>query len=120
MISPCEKVSLFLDEIRVVPVAFRGFHFFTAFHVPIIQSAIKRARQNLVRAERIRPVRSYMKTMMKKMTDLTAQKKVEEAKKILPEVFSAIDMAAKKNVIHIRNADRKKSKMSKMLAALSK
>jgi len=50
-----------------------------------------------------------MKTMIKKVTDLAAAKKLDEAKKLLPETYKAIDMAAKKNLIHKRTAARKKS-----------
>lgn len=57
--------------------------------------------------------------MMRKMTDLVAEKKKADAAKILPEAYKAIDMAAKKNIIHPRNAARKKSRMSRMLASIS-
>ncbi len=57
-----------------------------------------------------------MKTMMKKLADLVKAKKMEEAQKILPQVYKAIDMASKRHIIHRRNADNKKSKMARMLA----
>lgn len=85
--------------------------------MPLIQSAIKRARQNTVRRTRLQPTKTYMKTMMRKITDLVKAKKLDEAAKILPEAYKAIDMAAKKKVIHKRNAARKKSLLARMVAA---
>lgn len=86
--------------------------------MPLIQSAIKRARQNTIRRQRRQPDKTYMKTMMRKLTDLVKDKKKADAEKLLPQVFKAIDMAAKKNIIHSRNAARKKSNMSKLIAGL--
>ena len=86
--------------------------------MPIIKSAIKRARQNEIRRKRRLPVKSYMKTMMRKMSDLAKDKKKDEAEKVLPLAYKAIDMAAKKHIIHPRNAARKKSAMSKLLASI--
>tara|TARA_B100001971_G_C18202662_1_gene545600 strand:- start:368 stop:553 length:186 start_codon:yes stop_codon:yes gene_type:complete len=61
-----------------------------------------------------------MKTMIKKIELLAKEGKKAEAEKILPEVMSAIDVASKKNIIHRKNADRKKAKVSRMIAGLSK
>ncbi|MBT5237049.1 30S ribosomal protein S20, partial [Candidatus Peregrinibacteria bacterium] len=58
--------------------------------MPIIKSAIKRARQNTVRQDRRKPVKSLMKTMMKKMEDFIKEGKKDEALKILPETHKAI------------------------------
>ena len=84
--------------------------------MPIIKSAIKRARQNTVRQDRRKPVNSLMKTMMKKMEDFIKEGKKDEALKILPETHKAIDMAQKINIINKNNAARKKSKMARMVA----
>ncbi len=84
--------------------------------MPRTQSAVKAARQSLVRKAQRQPVNSLMKTMMKKLADLVKAKKMDEALKILPQVYKAIDMASKRNLIHRRNADNKKSKMARMLA----
>lgn len=85
--------------------------------MPIIKSAIKRAKQNTVRQDRRKPVKSLMKTMMKKMEDFIKDNKKDEALKILPETHKAIDMAAKINIINKNNAARKKSKMARMVAS---
>lgn len=73
-------------------------------------------RQNAVRRDERKPVKSYMKTMMKKMHDLQKDGKTKEATALLSESYKAIDMAAKKNIIHPKNASRKKSQMAKLVA----
>jgi len=88
--------------------------------MPIIKSAIKRARQNVVRRELLRPVKTKMKTLMRSMQDLTKAGKNAEAVKLLPSVFKAIDLAAKKGIIHRKNAARKKSLMSRLVATKKK
>lgn len=85
--------------------------------MPIIKSAIKRMKQNEVRRARRKPVKTYMKTMMKKLTDLHKEGKTDEVTKLLPEAYKAIDMAAKRNIIHKNNAARKKAKMAKLAVA---
>jgi len=57
-----------------------------------------------------------MKTMIKKIELLVKEGKKDEAVKLLPEVMSAIDVASKKNIIHRKNADRKKANVSKMIS----
>jgi small subunit ribosomal protein S20 len=86
--------------------------------MPIIKSAIKRARQNTVRRARRQPVKTLMKTMVRTCMDTVKAGKKADAQKLLPQVFKAIDMAAKKHIIHPKNAARKKSAMSKLVAGL--
>ena len=88
--------------------------------MPIIQSAIKRMRQSRVRQARLTPVKSHMKTMMKNILDLSKAGKKDEAAKVLPQVFKAIDMAAKKNILHWKTAARKKSLVSRAIAGMGK
>jgi small subunit ribosomal protein S20 len=57
-----------------------------------------------------------MKTMMKKMEDAVKAGKKDEALKMLPETYKAIDMAAKINMLHKNTAARKKSRMAKLVA----
>lgn len=85
--------------------------------MPLIKSAIKRMKQNRVRQERRKPVKSYMKTMVRKMEDAAKAGKKDELTKLLPEAYKAIDMAAKQNIIHKKTAARKKSHMAKLVAA---
>ena len=84
--------------------------------MPIIESAIKRARQNEVRRERRQPFKTQLKSAMRKLTDLVKEGKRDEAVKLLPQVHKAIDTAAKKRIIHRNTADRKKSLVARMVA----
>ena len=85
--------------------------------MPITSSAIKAARQNVKRRERRQPFNTRMKTAMRSFSDLVKEKKIEEAKKLMPAVYKAIDTATKKNIIHRNNAARKKSLLARMVAA---
>ncbi len=85
--------------------------------MPITSSAIKAARQNLKRRSRRQPFNTRMKTAMRSFGDLVKEKKIDEARKMLPTAYKAIDTAAKKNIIHRNNADRKKSLLAKMVAS---
>ncbi len=59
-----------------------------------------------------------MKTMIRKLNDALKAGKKDEAQKMMPEVFSAIDIAVKKRLLHKNNAARKKSKLSKAVAGM--
>ena len=83
--------------------------------MPIIESAIKRARQNETRRERRQPFKTRLKTTIRAFTDLLKEGKKDEAAKMLPAVMKVIDTAAKKNLIHRNTADRKKSRLSLMV-----
>ena len=72
-------------------------------------------KQNRVRRARNFPVRSEMKTMLKKGLTLIKEGNLEEAKKLMPKVYSVIDTACKKNILHPNNAARKKSRLAKAL-----
>lgn len=88
--------------------------------MPLTLSAIKRARQNVVRHQRLLPYKTNMKTMMRKFGDLVKEGKRNDAEKLLPQVYKAIDTAAKKRLIHTKNAAHKKSLVARSLAAASR
>lgn len=58
-----------------------------------------------------------MKTMMRKTMDAAHAGKAEEALALLPLAVKFIDIAAKKHIIHPRNAARKKSRISRCVHA---
>jgi small subunit ribosomal protein S20 len=80
--------------------------------MPIIKSAKKQLRQNKKKRARNFPVRSELKTTYKKALTLIKEGKLEEAKKFLPFAYKIIDMAAKKNLLHPKNAAHKKSRIA--------
>ena len=85
--------------------------------MPIIKSAIKAARQAEVRRTRRLPYKTTMKTLIRKVGDAVKAGKHDDAVKLLPQAFKAIDMAAKRNIIHWKNAARKKSLVSRLAGA---
>lgn len=85
--------------------------------MPIIKSAIKRMKQSETRRLNNRHYRSHMKSMIKLMLGYVESGDMDKAKKLLPEVVSSIDMAAKKKIIHENNAAHKKSRVQRVLNA---
>ena len=84
--------------------------------MPLIKSAIKRAKQNDVRRKRLQPYKSHMKTMMKKFVTFVEAKDEKKAIALMPSVYKSIDTAAKKKIINPKTAARRKSKMARMLS----
>ena len=84
--------------------------------MPHHKSAKKRLRQDKKRREANKAVKSALKTVVKKVRSAETG---EEAAKHLSSAESVIDRAAKKHVIHWRNAARKKSRLAKRVNSLS-
>ena len=59
-----------------------------------------------------RLLRTKLRDIMKKFLLLVSAKKAAEAKSLLSQVFSKLDKAAKKGIIHKNEACRKKSRLS--------
>lgn len=81
--------------------------------MPITQSA-KKALRSSGRKKTINDRRTkVMKDVIKSVEKLSKDKK-DEAKKLLPKAYSAIDKAMKQGVIKKNNAARKKSRLSRL------
>jgi small subunit ribosomal protein S20 len=85
-----------------------------------IKSAIKRNKQNEKKRLRNRVVRGSTRTFVQKARLVIGEGNVEDAKTATLEAISALDKAASKGVIHKNNAARRKSRLMKRLATLSK
>ncbi len=83
------------------------------------KSAAKRAKQGEKKNLRNRMVKTHVKTAVKKVLAAVTEKD-ENAASVLDMAKSAIDKAAKKGVIHKRNAARKISRLAKKLNAINK
>lgn len=81
----------------------------------ITKSARKAIRQNARRRTRNIIYREKIKSLVKKVRFLVSEKKNEEASKILPQIYKALDKAAKRGVIKKNTADRKKSRLTRLL-----
>jgi len=58
--------------------------------------------------------RKTMRKIIKQITDLVREDKIDEAKVLVPTAYKAIDKAAKRGVVEYNTASRKKSKLSRM------
>ena len=77
--------------------------------MPNHKSCEKRLKQDVKRRARNNYVTSTIKTLSKKMrTNLT----VEEKNDLVNEIYSQLDKAAKKGVIHARTASRRKARIA--------
>ena len=76
-----------------------------------LASSKKRMRQEPIRRKRNTAIKSSMRTAIKRAESETDQPDVMNA------AYSALDKAAKRNIIHPRNAARKKSRLMKMATA---
>ena len=83
--------------------------------MPNIKSAIKRVSVNEKKNLENRMIKSKISTFIKSYKNSVKEGKLEEASKILSQVFSLLDTAAKDNVIHKNKANAKKASLSKLL-----
>lgn len=77
-------------------------------------SALKRARQNETRNLRNRKVKTRIKNVVKSVRQAVETDSADAATGILNQAKSMIAKAAKKGVIHKKNASRKISRLSKL------
>lgn len=82
--------------------------------MPIIKSAKKALRQSKKRKAVNDRRTKAMKDAIKKIERSLKDKKIDQAVKLLPNAFSAIDKAAKRGVIKKNNAARKKSRLARI------
>lgn len=81
----------------------------------ITKSAKKAIRQNKTRRTYNLVYINKMKKLVKEAKSLVMQKKVAEAKALLPKVYEILDKTAKVGIIKKNNASRHKSRMAKMI-----
>ena len=81
----------------------------------ITRSAKKALRQSLRKRARNIKAKTKIKNLLKEVKVLISQKKTEEAKKLLPQVYKLLDKAAKTGLIKKNMAARKKSRITKMI-----
>lgn len=87
--------------------------------MPIIKSAKKALRQNIRGKIRNLKRKNAMKILVKQTKKLVSAEKKQEAVKLLPELYKAIDKAAKRGIIKKNAAARKKSRLTKLIQKVS-
>ena len=83
--------------------------------MPHTESAKKALRVSQRRRDQNKPVRSQVKTYVKKAEQLISRNEPESAREAVQRAMTALDKAAQKGVIHPNNAARRKSRLMKKL-----
>jgi len=83
--------------------------------MPITKSAKKSLRQSKKRRARNIRQKEAFKDVVKNIQNLALENKKKEAEKLLPKAYKALDKAAKTGVIKKNTADRKKSRLTKLV-----
>ena len=86
--------------------------------MPRLKSAIKRVRTSERNRVHNLAYKTEIKTLLKKVFDYVSQKDSKSAIDTANEAFALIDRSTAKNILHLNNAARKKSKISKWLKTL--
>lgn len=83
--------------------------------MPRRKTSLKRKRADKKRRLFNLRVKREIKKTLKKFQALVSANNLNEAKTFLAKVFSVLDKAAKKRIIHPNTAKRKKSRLAKRL-----
>ncbi|MDD4980223.1 MAG: 30S ribosomal protein S20 [Candidatus Omnitrophica bacterium] len=83
--------------------------------MPRRRTSLKRNRTDKKRHLRNLKIKKELKKALKKFQALISAKNINEAKTYLIKIFSQLDKAAKKRVIHSNTASRKKSRLARRL-----
>ena len=85
--------------------------------MPIKKAALKRVRSDRNRRLRNASVLGELKTLARKFERFIQDKQKEKATPLLKEVLQKLDKAVSRGIIHKNRASRKKSRLSRKLAA---
>jgi len=83
--------------------------------MPITKSAKKSIRKDKKKTKINIQRKNKVKDLLKEAKNLIAQNKKNEAKKLLPQIYKALDKIAKTKVIKKNNASRRKSRITKAI-----
>lgn len=82
----------------------------------ITKSAKKALRQSIRRKAGNLIYKNKIKDLIKKARVLVLQKKINEAKSLLPQIYKILDKSAKVGVIKKNAASRSKSRITKLIS----
>ena len=85
--------------------------------MPNHKSCEKRLRQEKKRSARNHYVKSTINTLSKKIRSGIS---IEEKEQLLSEIYSNLDKAANRNIIHKRTASRRKARITEYVNNLAK
>lgn len=81
------------------------------------KSAKKRIRQTEKRTLHNRQYRASARTYVKRVRRLIAEDRLDEAEAVARQAYQTLDKAARRRVVHPRNAARRKGRLMAALAA---
>ncbi|MFC1651990.1 30S ribosomal protein S20 [Patescibacteria group bacterium] len=88
--------------------------------MPILPNAKKQLRKDKRKTRLNLEAKDKVKSIIKTIRGFVDSGKIDEAKKELPKAQKIIDKAAKKNLIHKKNAARKKSSLTRLVNGAGK
>ncbi|MCA9122179.1 MAG: 30S ribosomal protein S20 [Planctomycetaceae bacterium] len=83
--------------------------------MPNSKSAKKRLRQNVVRRDRNKAVKSALRSQLRKVREAVQAGDVSKAETEMQAATKRLDRAGQKNVIHKNTAARTKSRLQKLI-----
>jgi small subunit ribosomal protein S20 len=86
--------------------------------LPQRRTAIKELRKNRTHHLHNQDLKTELKKTLKSFMTTIESKNKSEAETQLKTVFKKLDKAAKRNIMHKKTADRRKSKFSRMTLAI--
>jgi len=84
--------------------------------MPKCRAAVKRLRVDKKRHQRNLIIKREIKKALKKFQTLFTTQNITEAKASLGKIYSLLDKAAKKNIMHPNTANRKKSRLARKVS----
>jgi len=83
------------------------------------RSAVRQQRRSVRRQAVNKKNKSGLRTQIKKIRELIEAKDKDNAKTLLPQVFSSIDKTVKKGTIHKNKGSRLKSRLSRQVESVN-
>lgn len=83
--------------------------------MPVTKSAKKALRQSRKRRARNIRQKKKIKNLLKEVMSLISQNRSEEAKTLLPQIYKALDKAAKTGLMKENTVARKKSTITRLI-----
>ena len=83
--------------------------------MPNSKSAKKRLRQNVVRRDRNKAVKSALRSQLRKVREAVQAGDVSKAEAEMQVATKRLDRAGQKNIIHKNKASRTKSRLQKLI-----
>lgn len=84
--------------------------------MPRRKSSIQKKRADKTKHLHNLKIKQDLKKVLKKFHSLLSAKKLDEAKAFLSKVYSKLDKAAKKGIIHRNTAGRKKARLTRRIS----